>query len=167
MLETAGLSLDDVTLVNVNFALTSSLVSKQVDAVIGAFRNFELNQLDLAGHKGRAFHPEDYGVPFYDELIVLAHEEDKQSADIKAFLAATSRAAQAIKEDPEQSWRALIAYKPELDNDLNRRAWRDTAPLLASDAQALSEERYKNFGLFAQRRGLINELLPMQEYISP
>ena len=45
MLDTAGLKLDDVQLVNVNFALSPALMSGQVDAVIGAFRNFELIQM--------------------------------------------------------------------------------------------------------------------------
>src|SRR5918996_4883052 len=49
MLGHHGLSLDDVELVNVNFALSPALLSGQVDAVIGAFRNFELNQLALEG----------------------------------------------------------------------------------------------------------------------
>lgn len=49
MLSQAGLSADDVTLVNVNFSLSPSLMSGQVDAVIGAFRNFELNQMDIEG----------------------------------------------------------------------------------------------------------------------
>ncbi|MBL8251431.1 MAG: ABC transporter substrate-binding protein, partial [Candidatus Competibacter sp.] len=58
MLGKAGLKPEDVTLVNVNFSLSPALLSKQVDAVIGAFRNFELNQLDLAKKPGRAFYPE-------------------------------------------------------------------------------------------------------------
>ena len=57
MLETHGLALDDVRLVNVNFALSPSLYAGQVDAVIGAFRNFELNQMDIDGRPGRAFYP--------------------------------------------------------------------------------------------------------------
>ena len=55
MLGHHGLSLADVELVNVNFALSPALLSGQVDAVIGAFRNFELNQLELEGRPGRAF----------------------------------------------------------------------------------------------------------------
>ncbi len=42
ILEKHGLKLDDVTLVNVNFSLSPALLSGQVDAVIGAYRNFEL-----------------------------------------------------------------------------------------------------------------------------
>nr|WP_272213105.1 ABC transporter substrate-binding protein [Marinicella sp. W31]MDC2879050.1 ABC transporter substrate-binding protein [Marinicella sp. W31] len=55
MLESSGLSRDDITLVNVNFALTQSLLSGQVDATIGAFRNFELTQMAIEGEEGRAF----------------------------------------------------------------------------------------------------------------
>ena len=47
-----GLKLDDVELVNVNFSLSPALIAGQVDAVIGAFRNFELNQMDLEGQPG-------------------------------------------------------------------------------------------------------------------
>jgi len=53
MLASAGLSLSDVELINVNWSISPSLMSKQEDAVIGAFRNFELTQMELAGMKGR------------------------------------------------------------------------------------------------------------------
>ena len=69
ILEKAGLTLKDVTLINVNFALTTALMSKQVDGVIGAFRNFELNELALENAKGRLWPVETSGVPTYDELM--------------------------------------------------------------------------------------------------
>ena len=53
VLKNNGLSIKDVEMVNVNWSLSPSLMSKQVDAVIGAFRNFELNQMDIEGVKGR------------------------------------------------------------------------------------------------------------------
>jgi len=48
-----GVALEDVEMVNVNFSLSPALMSGQVDAVIGAFRNFELNQMDIEGVTGR------------------------------------------------------------------------------------------------------------------
>src|SRR6476469_5820637 len=75
ILENHGLTLADVELVNVNFSLSPALIAGQVDAVIGAFRNFELNQMDLVGHPGRAFYPEEEGVPAYDELVLLANKD--------------------------------------------------------------------------------------------
>src|SRR5690606_18751904 len=44
MLEEAGVDKSSVELINVNFALSPSLISGQVDATIGGFRNFELTQ---------------------------------------------------------------------------------------------------------------------------
>ncbi len=43
--------------------------------MFGAFRNFELNQMDIIERPGRAFYPEEEGVPAYDELIYVAHAD--------------------------------------------------------------------------------------------
>src|SRR3954454_1843839 len=86
MLATHGLKLEDVELVNVNFSLSPALVAGQVDAVIGAFRNFELTQMDLLGRPGRAFFPEEEGVPAYDELIYEAHKDSLGRPELKHFL---------------------------------------------------------------------------------
>ena len=47
MLGSVGMTSADVELVNVNWSLSPALLSGQVDAVMGAFRNFELNQMAL------------------------------------------------------------------------------------------------------------------------
>ncbi|MEM1360907.1 MAG: ABC transporter substrate-binding protein, partial [Pseudomonadota bacterium] len=72
ILRAHGLSLDDIELVNVNWSLSPSLLSGQVDAVIGAYRNFELNQMEIDGVPGRCFYVEEEGLPTYDELIYVA-----------------------------------------------------------------------------------------------
>ena len=87
---------DDIELVNVNWSLSPSLMSGQVDAVIGAFRNFELNQLKIEGVAGRCFYPEEEGVPAYDELIYVANSETLDEGRIARFLAATEKATQYI-----------------------------------------------------------------------
>lgn len=93
MLHSVGLSLDDVKLVNVNFALSPALLSGQVDAVIGAFRNFELNQLAIEGATGRAFYPEEHGVPSYDELILLANADHADDPAMAKLVEAIERGA--------------------------------------------------------------------------
>ena len=55
VLTPAGLTLNDIELINVNWSLSPALMSGQVDAVIGAFRNFELNQMEIEGRPGRCF----------------------------------------------------------------------------------------------------------------
>ena len=166
MLEQHGLTLDDVTLVNVNFALSPSLYSGQVDAVIGAFRNFELNQMQLDERPGRAFFPEDHGVPAYEELILVAHPDRAKTGSVQRFLDVLDQATQAILADPDGAYREFVAYKPlDLDNPLNRAAWRDTLPKLATKTRATDVKQWDRFAEFMQRRGLISTLPDSSSYL--
>jgi putative hydroxymethylpyrimidine transport system substrate-binding protein len=164
MLAQEGLTLDDVELVNVNFSLSPSLLSGQVDAVIGAFRNFELNQLEIEGAKGRAFYIEENGVPAYDELVVVARSGELDDPRLEAFLRALERGVAYLVNHPEESWEAFIAYKPELDDELNRRAWADTLPRFALRPAALDRGRYERFGAFLIEQGMIESLPPLESY---
>lgn len=164
MLNGAGLTLDDVTLVNINFSLSPSLISGKVDAVIGAFRNFELNQLDLEGHSGIAFYPEENGVPVYDELIVVARRDSVDDPRISRFLDAIEEATLWLTNHPEEAWEIFAASGSDLDNELNKRAWRDTLPRLAKRPAALDRRRYERFAKFMKAAGLIEEIPPLDSY---
>jgi putative hydroxymethylpyrimidine transport system substrate-binding protein len=164
MLGQHGLSLSDVELVNVNFALSPALLSGQVDAVIGAFRNFELNQLALEGHPGRAFYPEEEGVPTYDELIFLANNAALDDPRLGRFLDAVERGVQYLVNHPQESVRLFIAGRPELDDELNRRAFADTLPRFALRPAALDHARYARFAKFLEHQGLIGPPPPVETY---
>jgi putative hydroxymethylpyrimidine transport system substrate-binding protein len=164
MLEKAGLSIKDVTLVNVNFSLSPSLLSGQVDAVIGAFRNFELNQMAIEKRPGRAFYPEEEGVPAYDELILVANKAKAADPRFPKFLAAVERATLYILNHPEEAHAAFTKGRPELNDELNRRAWADTLPRFSHSPAALDTARYARFAEFLKARGLIKEALPAEAY---
>ena len=164
MLEPNGLSLSDIELINVNFSLSPALMSGQVDAVIGAYRNFELNQLEIEGRKGRAFYVEEEGVPAYDELIAVTHRERLADPALARFVAAMERGVQYLINHPEESWKLFVSYKPELDDELNRRAWRDTLPRFALRPAALDRGRYEAFGRFLERQGVVEKLPPSADY---
>lgn len=154
MLRSVGLDLDAVELINVNFALSPSLYAGRVDAVIGAFRNFELNQMDIEGRPGRAFYVEEHGVPIYDELILVARQDRLDDPAMSKFLRALERAVQVIINHPEATWRDFVAYKDGLDDELNRRAWRDTLRRFALRPAALDRGRYERFARFVHAQGL-------------
>ena len=165
MLAKNGLTLADVTLINVNFNLSPALISGKVDAVIGAYRNFELNQLDLLGRPGRAFHVEEEGVPAYDELIVVAHRDKLSDPRLRRFVAAIERGVQYLINHPGESWKLFIKGREKmLDNELNRRAWRDTLPRFALRPAALDRGRYRRFAKFLEDRGLIKNSPPVASY---
>lgn len=165
MLKSVNLSSKDVELINVNSSLSASLMSKQVDAVIGAFRNFELNQLKLEKAEGKAFFPENYGVPKYDELIVVANKENVSAEKYKNFVKSLQEATNYLKENPKESWEAFISYKPkELDNELNRLAWVDTLPYLAQNPATFDKEVYNKMATFMKQNKLITTLPNLKEY---
>jgi putative hydroxymethylpyrimidine transport system substrate-binding protein len=164
MLGRHGLTLDDIELVNVNFALSPALLSRQVDGVIGAFRNFELNQLELEGQPGRAFYPEEEGVPVYDELIFIANRERLDDRRLGRFLDAVERGALYLVNHPDESFALFIEGRTELDDELNRRAWADTLPRFALRPAALDSARYARFAAFLEQQGLIQPPPPVASY---
>ncbi len=165
VLEPHGLTMEDVERVNVNWSLSPSLIAGKVDAVIGAFRNFELNQMDIAGHPGRAFYLEEEGVPPYDELIVVAHRDRLDRPAWRGFIDALERGVQYTINHPQQAWELFIAGdRKALDDELNRRAWRDTLPRFALRPGALDRRRYRRFADFVLARGLVESLPPVETY---
>ncbi|MDC1208557.1 ABC transporter substrate-binding protein [Litorivicinus sp.] len=166
MLETHGLSLSDINLVNVNFALSPSLYTGAVDAVIGAFRNFELNQMEIDGREGLAFYPEEHGIPTYEELIFIAHPESAQLPKMQKFLDIIDQATAQILENSDGAWADFVAYKPnDLNNILNRRAWTDTIPKLAKKTRSTNPEAWDQFATFMKKRGLISEVKDSKSYL--
>lgn len=161
VLDTHGLTLDDVELINVNWSLSPSLMSGQVDAVIGAFRNFELNQMDIEGVPGRCFYVEEEGLPPYDELIYVAHKDTMNADMIERFLAATQKATQYIVNHPQDSWDIFSSTAPELQDELNARAWIDTLPRFALRPAAMDIGRYAAFETFMYDAGLIPDINPV------
>jgi putative hydroxymethylpyrimidine transport system substrate-binding protein len=163
-LKSAGLTTDDVTLVNVNFALSASLLAGQVDAVVGGYRNFELNQMKIEGHEGLAFYPEEHGMPAYDELIYVTRRDLAGDKRLPQFLAAVEEATIYLTNHPDDAWALFVKAYPDLDDDLNRRAWADTLPRFAKRPAALDAGRYERFSQFMKDAGLIREVPPVETY---
>lgn len=164
MLGSVGMSLDDVTLVNVNFSLSPALLSKQVDAVIGAYRNIELTQLRLEGVEGQAFYPEEHGVPAYDELIFVARNDRLSEPAMAAFMRAMEKAVTWQTNHPEDAIAVFVEAYPDLDDNLNREAFRETLRRFALRPSALDTGRYERFGAFMKERGLVKETAPVDTF---
>ena len=164
MLAGAGLRLADVKLVNVNFSLAPSLLSKKVDAVIGAFRNFELNQMALEKHPGRAFFVEEHGVPAYDELIIVANRKAVGKPKLRKFVTALERGVQYVVNHPDESFKLFVKHHKDLDDELNRRAWADTLSRFALRPGAIDKKRYLDFAAFLKKQGLIKKIPPLDGF---
>jgi len=157
-----GVSTDDIELVNVNFSLSPSLMSGQVDAVIGAYRNFELNQMDIEGRPGTCFYIEEEGVPSYDELIYVANPDTMDADKVARFMAATEKATQYIVNNPQKSWEIFSGSSVELQDELNERAWADTLPRFALRPAGFDASRYVRFEQFLKDSGMIPSINPVE-----
>ena len=164
VLAKGGLTLGDVELVNVNWSLSPALMAGQVDAVIGGYRNFELNQMAIEGVPGRCFYLEEEGLPSYDELIYVANPERMDKALVSRFLAATERATEYIVNHPQESWEVFSATAPELQDELNEKAWVDTIPRFSLSPAALDIGRYARFERFLHDAGLVTEVRPVKDF---
>ncbi|MBK1667990.1 ABC transporter ATP-binding protein [Rhodovibrio sodomensis] len=164
MLREAGVDPSTVELVNVNFALSQSLLSGRVDAIVGGFRNFEVNQLKLNGAQAQVFYPEAHGVPAYDELIFIAHREQMDRDKLRRFLDAVERGTQYLVNHPQKSWEIFRDGRPDVQNALNKRAFPDTIPRFALRPAALGSARYQRFAAFLQAHGMIETVPPVDQY---
>jgi len=161
LLKTAGLTLDDVEMVNVNWSLTPALLSGQVDATIGGFRNFEVTQMRLAGGEGRCLFLEEEGIPSYDELILVANPDRMDPDRVTRFLSAVERGTQFMLNHPDEAQKIFAAHAPDLSDELNTQAWKDTYGRFALSPAALDHARYRRFEQFLLEAGLIAEEWPV------
>ena len=167
MLEKYNLKMTDIELININFSLSPSLIAKKVDGVIGAFRNFELNQMDIVGHPGRAFYPEEHGVPTYEELIYISNVKNRNNPLFNKFFKAIQKATLTMINDPISSWKDFSTYRKGLDDELNKRAFRDTLSRFALRPQAHDMRTYEEFGDFLKEKGIIKKVTKVNTFAKP
>ena len=167
MLQKYNLNMSDVDLVNINFSLSPSLIAKKVDAVIGAFRNFELNQMDIVNHPGRAFYPEEHGVPTYEELIYITNQKNKNNPLFDKFFSAIQKATLTIINDPVSTWKDFSSFRKGLDDELNKRAYKDTISRFSLRPQAHDIKTYENFSNFLKRKGIIKKITKVETFAKP
>jgi putative hydroxymethylpyrimidine transport system substrate-binding protein len=130
ILAKAGVDRSRVKTVDVGFNLVPSLLSKKVDAVLGAYWNVEAVELQRQ-HKDPSVIPIDQaGVPTYDELVFAARKDyvGEQGEIVRRFMQALARGAQAMRDDPEMAVDALVAANKDLDRDTQLAMVRKTLP---------------------------------------
>lgn len=117
ILARAGVPRDSVKETNVGFNLVPAMLSKRVDATLGAYWNVEGVQLRRAGKRPTIVRMEQVGVPTYDELVLVARKDTLASRgdDVRAFVQALARGYEAARADPVAATDALVRAAPDLD----------------------------------------------------
>lgn len=120
MLEADGASFADVELVNVGFDLVPAAISGQLAGVMGAYWTHETILAEREGHQVTMLRVEEWGVPDYYELVLVASEDTVANrADLVAsFLAVVSEGYAAAKAEPEAALDALEAASGDVVRDV-------------------------------------------------
>jgi putative hydroxymethylpyrimidine transport system substrate-binding protein len=131
ILAEAGLNTDSVKERNVGFNLTPALLTGRVDAVLGAFWNYEGTDLRLRGKRPQIIRMEEAGVPTYNELVLVANEDalEHDKGKLRAFIGALSRGTRDLRENPDEAIDGLLEANPDLDPELQRAVVKVTLPL--------------------------------------
>ncbi len=164
MLRHAGLGLADVTLVNVNFNLVTSLMSHEVAAVIGTYRTYEDIQLAQAGLDPVIFLPENYGVPPSDELIILSNTTGITNPALPKFLGAVKEGAHYLVSHVQPMLAKFLAENKSLNDKLDIASWNALPGYFAQDPAHLDAARYRAYRDFMQHTGLIKHAYPLDRY---
>ena len=131
ILERAGVDPGRVKEVNVGFSLVPALLSKRVDATLGAFWNYEGIQLAQRRRHPTIIRMEQVGVPTYNELVLVARREvlGEEGGKVRRFVQALARGHQDTRRDPEEAVEALLAANRTLERRLQLASVKATLPV--------------------------------------
>ena len=164
MLESDGLTLDDVELIDIGFALTQSLAAGTVDAIVGAYWTHESIVLELEDLPVNIMRMEEWGVPDYYELVLVTSENkiaDEEEV-VQKLVSAFSRGFEYALANPQSSIDMLVDIGGEtVLEDVERQGvdlllpmWDDgVAPRFGWQETA----RWESFANWMKSEGLIDQ----------
>lgn len=121
-----------------SFDLVGMMLTRQVDAVYGAYYTIEGEHLADKGLPVGFFTLEELGYPTYYELIIAANQEHPR------FAKALQLSIDYCKSNPEKAFEIYKQLFPEKSTETlywEKKAWDKTVPLLAED-QVIDEQLY-------------------------
>lgn len=160
MLEADGATLNDIELVNVGFDLLPAVISGRVAAVMGAYWTHETILAEQEGYPVSIMRVEEWGVPDYYELVLVASEETiaNQAAMIDTFTETMRQGYQAAVADPEAALDALVAASPDLERDVEAKGLDLLIPVWTDGVTAFGvqeAERWNAYAMWMKDRDLI------------
>jgi putative hydroxymethylpyrimidine transport system substrate-binding protein len=161
MLESDGLTLDDVELVNVGFNLVQALISEQVDAIIGAYWVHESILAENEGFPVNIMRVEDHDVPIYYELVLVASDEtiEENPELVERFVRTMQQGYLDAMDDFDAATDAMLEEYPDTDRALEADSIVMLAPLWIEGADYFGQqttERWQAYADWMIDRGLLD-----------
>lgn len=164
ILARAGIDPEKVEERNVGFNLSPALLTGKVDAVLGAFWNYEGTELELRGRNPRIIRMEDAGVPPYNELVLVANRASLEGKgdEIRRFIGALAGGTKDLERNPKEAIRGLLDANKELDRKLQRAVVKKTLPFFLPPKGKpfgwQDPDEWEAFASWARENGLIKRL---------
>ncbi len=160
VLASAGLGQDDVHVVDVKFNQVPALLGHRVDAVAGVFQNIEGVLFAMRGVDPVVFPYDRYGVPAYDELVVVAntdrlHDDAGYRAMVGRFVAGLAAGTDWAKAHPDAA--VEVMRRHSADDYKNVLAQSVPATLRLLGTRPPPEAAWARFGDWMYRSGLLDE----------
>jgi len=158
----------DYEAVNVGFTIIPALTSRQVDAIIGPYKNYEVVELEMMGRAPGYFALEDWGIPDYDELIFVCGQGTLEARGdaVRRFRDCVAEGIEFARANPQAALETYLKAVPEASRDLEAKAFERTLPLYAP-GQAVDAARWQRFADFAKEYGLIQKPLDVRSILAP
>jgi putative hydroxymethylpyrimidine transport system substrate-binding protein len=161
VLASQGLTLDDVEMVNVGFDLVPALLSKSVDAVIGAYWVHESILIEQEGETVNVLRLEEWGVPDFYELVLVTSEDivENDQETVEKLLRAIQRGYADAESDHEAAIDALMNAAPDTNRELEEAGIVLLAPYWTEGGTITfgtqTDEKWQTYAAWLKDNGLL------------
>ena len=151
ILESEGLTIKDIELLDVGFDLVPALLSGTVDAVIGAYWTHESILIEMEGKGVNIMKLDDWGVPGYYELILVTNENmiKENGPLVEKFVRAFINGYLDSINNPRDSLDYLIKANPEMNAQLEEKGLQLLVPIWSNSYPKFGSQENKVWDNFA------------------
>ena len=170
VLKADGVDPKQVSTVDVSEDNVAALLSHKVDAIVGAYWNWEA--VEIQGKDGGTYpsvmRVDRWGVPTYDELVFVTSDQLVKSdpALVQKFVAAEVAGEQYAKGDPAGAAQDLLAANKDLDPALVSKsvqllqpAWQGSGPAIGTMDPTL----WAKYDQWMVAQGQLKALVPVDQ----
>jgi putative hydroxymethylpyrimidine transport system substrate-binding protein len=147
------------------------LISKQAEATMGAFWTHETIVAEREGYPVDLMRVEDWGVPIYNELVIVTSEETMRDRGelVEQVLGIVRDGYLAAAADQEAALDALVAAYPEADIEVEREGLALLAELWTQPSPGfgiLVREQWTEFAAWMLANGLLSQEVDASQAIA-
>lgn len=167
ILAQAGLTLKNVKVKRVGYDLVPALVSGRADAIFGGSANVEGTELEVRGMNPVVTPVQDFGIPDYDELVVIARSDlvAKDPQSIRRFMSAAARGNATAIDNPRAAVDAIEETGPVINRKTMEAEMAATSPLLSEDGY-MNPEKASDLVDWMHEQGLIRRKVPVSTLLT-